>query len=339
MKRFLIKTLVFALIFALTAAGVSLRIDPYNVFHPLDYRENGVEPNKNYIKMVYILHEPEKFDTFLFGSSRVGFLNPQKLEDARAYNMTGSMALPKEHLDNLRTMLAHGLVPKNVVIEVDDLSYRMDPENNKKEQQRAPYEYLHRHPLRFAELYLCPRVALDALEIIRYSDRNRQEEADFYAFGTTITYGERGLYHPRTEEDLSGPSYLDGAIAALREIAALCRDNGIRLIVFVTPMHYATYTGALARGDYELFLRSLAEAAPFYNFSGYNDITLDPDNYMDTSHYLAEVGDMILDCIWNGKTDPALLAQGFGFYTDGDNVDELLRILAAGDAAYAGATN
>ena len=31
MKKFLIKTLVFALIFSLTAAGVCVGIDPYNI--------------------------------------------------------------------------------------------------------------------------------------------------------------------------------------------------------------------------------------------------------------------------------------------------------------------
>ena len=334
MKRFLLKTLAFALLFALTAAGISVYIDPYNVFHPLSYRENGVEPNKNYIKMVYILHNPEKFDTFLFGSSRVGFVNPQKLTGARAYNMTGSMALPREHLDNLKTMLRHGITPKNVIIEVDDLSYRMDPENNKKEQQRAPYEYLRSHPLAFAELYLDPRVSLDAMETIRYSSRNRAEEAAFYETGTTVVYGEGGLYHPKEEEDLSGPSCLDGAMVALSEIVTLCWAHDIRLTVFVTPLHYASYIGAVRRGDFELFLRRLAELTPYYNFSGLNDITLDSDNYMDTSHYLAEIGDMIADCIWNGKTDPALLAQGFGFYTDAGNVEELIAILRAGNAAH-----
>ncbi|MBQ9686500.1 MAG: hypothetical protein IJV41_08170 [Oscillospiraceae bacterium] len=334
MKKFLIKTLAFALIFALTAAGLCVGIDPYNVFHPLSYRENGVEPNKNYIKMVYVLHEPEKFDTFLFGSSRVGFVNAQKLSGARAYNMTGSMALPREHLDNLKTMLHHGIVPKNIIIEIDDLSYRNDPDDNLRQHQRAPYEYLRRHPLRFAELYLCPVVALDALEIIRYSSRNAQQEADFYASGSTIVYGERGQYSPHTREDLSGPSYLDGAMAAMEEIARLCRENGVRLTVFVTPMHYATYTGALERGDYFSFLRRLAQITPFYNFSGYNDITLDSDNYMDTSHYLAEVGDRIIDVIWNGNADERLLAQGFGFYTDTGNVEQLIQTLEQGNALY-----
>lgn len=334
MKKFLIKTLVFALIFSLTAVSVCVGIDPYNVFHPLSYRENGVEPNKNYMKMVYVLHEPEKFDTFLFGSSRVGFVNAAKLDGARAYNMTGSMGLPREHLDNLKTMLSHGIVPKTVILEVDDVSYRMDPDNNRHEHQRAPYEYLRAHPLAFAELYLCPVVALDAREIIRYSSRNAQEEADFYAYGSTITYGERGKYSPKTHEDLSGPSYMDGAMEALAETAQLCRDNGIELIVFVTPLHYATYTGALERGDYYEFLRRLAEITPFYNFSGYNDVTVDADNYMDTSHYLAEVGDMIIDCIWHGRVDETLHSQGFGWYTDADNVEALIALLDQGNAVW-----
>ncbi len=334
MKKFLTKMLLYALIFALTAAGICVGIDPYNVFHPLSYRENGVEPNKNYIKMTYILHEPERFDTFLFGSSRVGFLNAQKFTGARAYNMSGSMALPQEHLDNLKTMLRHGIVPKNVVIEADDLCYRMDPAKNRTEQQRSPYEYLKRHPLKFAELYLCPVVAMDALEIIRYSSRNAKEEADLYAFGSSIVYGERGQYRPKTHEDLTGPSYMDAAMEAMAEIAALCRENGIRLTVFVTPLHYATYTAALERGDYYDFLRRLAEVTPYYNFSGYNDISLNGDNYMDTSHYLAEIGDMIIARIWDGETDDALLKQGFGWYVDGKNVEELIAVLDAGNEIW-----
>jgi len=99
-------------------------------------------------------------------------------------------------------------------------------------------------------------------------------------------------------------------------------------------MHYATYTGALERGDYFDFLRELAAVTPFYNFSGYNDVTMDSDNYMDTSHYLAEIGDLIIDCIWFGRTDEKLLKQGFGFRADAENIEELIGILEEGNAQY-----
>ena len=335
MKAFIKKTLLFALIFALIAVSVCVYIDPYNVFHALSYRENGVEPNKNYMKMRYVLREPEKFDTFLFGSSRVGFLNAQKLDGVRAYNMSYSLGLPQEHLANIRTLLKKGVVPKHIILEIDDVCYRFSPESHKTEHSRAPYEYLTTHPLGFAELYLCPVVALDAVEIIRYSDRNAAEEEAFYAYGSRIVYGEQGKYSPKTEtEDLSGPSYMDEAMDTMRALCALCRDNGIELTVLVTPLHYATYTGALERGDYYTFLRRLAEITPYYNFSGFNDITTDDRNYMDTSHYLAEIGDIMIDAFWHGKTEEKLLAQGFGYYTDGTNVEQLIEILENGRIQY-----
>lgn len=334
MRLFLKKTLIFALLFALAAAAVCVYIDPYNVFHPLSLRENGVEPNKNYIKMTYILSEPDKFDAFVFGSSRAGFINVQKLDGLRAYNMSYSWGVPQEHLDNLKTFIKKGIIPKSVFIEIDNMSYLTDPAVHRSEQIRAPYEYLRSHPLKFAELYLDPVVALSAREIIQYSERNADIEADFYNYGVSIDYGERGKYTPRTKETLDGPEYMQEMFETLRELRTLCEENEIELCVFITPMHYATYTAALERGDYYEFLRGTAEILPFYNFSGYNDITLDADNYMDTSHYLAEIGDMIIDCIRRGETPETLLRQGFGFYTTKDNVEELIGILEAGRSLY-----
>ena len=90
MKRFIKKTLFFILILALISVSVSIYIDPFNVFHPLDIKDNGVEPNKNFIKMTYILNNPDKFDTFIFGSSRVGNIHANNLWGEKAYNMTYS---------------------------------------------------------------------------------------------------------------------------------------------------------------------------------------------------------------------------------------------------------
>ena len=327
MKVFIKKTVIFALIFALLAVTVCVCIDPYNVFHPLSYRENGVEPNKNFLKMTYILHNGSKFDTFIFGSSRVGYIDTGKIENARAYNMTYSMGVPAEHADNIRTMIRNGIIPKMIIMEVDDISYRMDAKSHIDEQPRCPYEYLVRHPLKFAELYCCPAVALESLEIIQYSSRNEDEERNMYASGSTIRRNDNSEYVFPETVDMSGSSYMDNCIDAISECVELCRDNGIDLKVFVTPLYKATYRGALERGDFFTFLTRLSEVTPFYNFSGFNDITVNSENYEDVSHYKAEIGDMIIDCIVNGKTDEKLLSQGFGFYTDRANISQLLKIL------------
>ena len=66
MKKFLLIVTAGALLLALFSACFCYVIDPFNVMHPLNIRDNGVEPNKNYIKITYILANPEKFDAFLF---------------------------------------------------------------------------------------------------------------------------------------------------------------------------------------------------------------------------------------------------------------------------------
>lgn len=127
MKRFLIKLLPFFLWIFLLMVVVPVTIDPYNVFHVENIRDNGVEPNKNFLKTEYVIRHPEKFDAFLFGSSRVSSIHSDKIESYRCYNMTYSEGVPKEHLDDLRAMLENGVRPRMVMVGVDSISFMIDP--------------------------------------------------------------------------------------------------------------------------------------------------------------------------------------------------------------------
>jgi hypothetical protein len=75
------------------------------------------------------------------------------------------------------------------------------------------------------------------------------------------------------------------------------------------------------------FLYRLSDITEYYNFSGVNDVTTDNSLYWETSHYKMEVGDMIIDTIFNNKTDEQLHEQGFGYYVTKDNRDALFTIL------------
>ena len=79
--------------------------------------------------------------------------------------------------------------------------------------------------------------------------------------------------------------------------------------------------------NYLVFLEGLANITDFYNFSGFNNITLDNNNYLDWSHYTAEIGDMIINVICNGVKYPELNSQGFGVKVTRDNVKDLIRLL------------
>ena len=49
-KKLAAKLCLLGLLCVAFVCGVSIAIDPYNVFHWSSVRDNGVEPNKNYVK-------------------------------------------------------------------------------------------------------------------------------------------------------------------------------------------------------------------------------------------------------------------------------------------------
>ena len=116
------------------------------------------------------------------------------------------------------------------------------------------------------------------------------------------------------------------ALRDMREIKKLCDENNIELIVFTNPMYYITHVRSLEIG-YLNFLKGLADITDFYNFSGLNEITMNNNNYLETSHYRAEIGDLIIDVIWNGKKFDGLYNQGFGMKINRDNINELIHLL------------
>ncbi len=327
MKKFIAIILVYCLVFAVIPASVCVYIDPYNVMHPLDMRSNGVEPNKNFIKMTYILENPDKFDSFVFGSSRVGNIHVENIPDSHCYNMTYSNGLPKEHLDNIRTFVENGIIPKKIYLGIDSLSYTSDPSENLI-GYRMPYEYLTENYLEFFKNYLDPAVVgRAAFEVMSKDTAKEKDNTRFYEYGWNSDYNKKTKYDFKNAEPSIGKVMrMEETLSEVKEIVKICKENGIELAVFTNPMYSVTYKASLER-EYMTFLEKLAEITPYYNFSGYNDITLSSANFIDSSHYTAEVSDMLIDCMCKGKVDEKLYTQGFGWRVTEENADELIEIL------------
>lgn len=326
MKKFLKRISLFLGFCLLMSVIPSVAVDPFNVFHWRHIRSTQTETNKNYVKTRYILTNPEKFDTLLFGSSRGGAIHVENIPGARAYNMTSSDATPTENLDTIRTLLDGGVKLKKIYISVDSRSYTVDPEAHKSEPMRAPYRYLKEHPLAFARLYLDP-TTLTGFYLDGANKPGKQDVEVFYRYGWWRDYG----LSPDPNLDQKGPSigpgdYLEPTLQAMADIVALCRERKVELVVFVGPMYKVTYQASVER-DFHTFLTRLAEITDYYNFSGLNGITTDGSNFVDNSHYTAEVGDRLLRAMTGGGVEEALYRQGFGWYVTKDNVSQLLEIM------------
>ncbi|MBQ7577704.1 MAG: hypothetical protein IJT21_05510 [Synergistaceae bacterium] len=330
MKKFLLKVSIFILYSLILQVVISIIIDPFNVFHAYNIRDNGIEPNKNYVKMKYILANPEKFDSFMFGSSRVGNIHTDKISDYKVYNMTYSAGTPREHLDNLKTFLSHNIYPQKISIGVDSYSYTELIDDHIHQHFRCPYEYLRDNFIHFCRLYIDIARNIEALEgILKHSPSKKFVER-FYKYGWNSDYNRETKFDWKKSplEPSFGSKYnLSGTLNDLREIVNLCRENNIELVIFTNPMHNVTYRASVNDKNYFEFLEGLAQITDFYNFSSLNNITLNNDNYLETSHYKAEVGDIIINVICNGAQYPELQAQGFGVKVTRDNVKDLITLL------------
>ncbi|MDR3338265.1 MAG: hypothetical protein LBT16_13790 [Treponema sp.] len=281
--------------------------DPFNVFHYKNIRDTGGDINQNYVKMRYILDNPDKFDAFIFGSSKVRTLDVGRIESIdgiggrRCYNMYNSSGVPKEFLDNLRVLIDNGIVPKTIFLGIDTASGWLDPAPSERQLETKPYpsgaapkdlryvKFLagYANPAVYSSLMATLRHKAKDLETYRrqlYENggRSRAEKPikDYRWDNLPYQLQVRFVQHPIENR-------IDEGLNDIQNIAALCQQYGIRLIVFTSPLHEA---------EYRLFL----------------------------------------DTIVNGVTDPQLLSQDFGVLITKENAGAMLKKLPRPDACGCG---
>ena len=334
MKKFLGKIAIFLVFIMVMTIPASVSMDPYNIFHWNDIRNNGVEPNKNYIKMKYLLDNPGEYDSLFFGSSRVGAIHTENFQGISCYNMTYSAGTPGENLDNIRTLTAAGYKPDRVFIGVDSFSYLEDGDIHLSQQIRAPYEYSVSHPVKFYSMYMSASLCFESISAMRKNTHPVTLNGDiFYGSGWSINYGTPGPAEGYTRPFLCANQTGDVAanMAAtlddIREMKEYCDNNGIELVVFTNPMYVLNQSISIEKYNYLEFLTELAKITEYYNFSTVCEITEDSVNFPDVSHYSAEIGDMMIK-ILQGDDSLVIDDAYFGTKINSDNVVELTETLS-----------
>jgi hypothetical protein len=174
--------------------------------------------------------------------------------------------------------------------------------------------------------------------ILSHKGMDKKEyQRRFYDNGSyPRNYNMNNGYNWETAQPGTGISEnrIDENILDIQKIINLCNKHNIKLIIFTNPIHILTYKNSVKNG-YLDFLYKLSNITEYYNFSGINNITANNSNYFETSHYKIEVGDIIINTIFNNATDEKLLSQGFGYYVTKNNRDVLFKILNSQMTQYA----
>ena len=287
-------------------ALINYRLDAYGIFRS-DYEKQVLEPNKNYVKTKYVLDNKEKYQSFLFGSSKVGHIETDFIEETSLYNMCYSEGIPADWLDTIQTFLKNGVQIDTVLLGLDEFSFTIDPESHAHDLLRLRYSQLDW----FQKMkYYILRNPFDVYNFRTVQSMIRQDP--YYLmlddlWNTGITYGNDEYVEANWETIKDSPAYnkpidfyqkdrVDETIEDIRQILNLCRENKIEVILFFNPVHHATY--ALHEDITNKAKEQLMEITSYWDFSGYNSITTDNFYWYETSHFRHNVGRMMLERIF-----------------------------------------
>ncbi len=309
--------------FAVWVVGVNFYIDHYGVRLSLFSGEGEINQtiypdglNQHIFNPEFIFRNPEKFDSFLFGSSRISMMKPETIPTGHFFNMSYSQGLPIQHLAIIRAFLKRGVKVRSVVIGLDEFCFALPSIVSQDHLLRVM------HPdaggpgrLEIFRLYFFRKP--DFYELERWRNRvwEEKKEGRFVLDGRGLNLGwlpkdhliEKTehpifLYAPkRYEPQIYGKKEKDDALTAIVELIDLSRKHGFSITFFISPL-YAPFYLNHALELFEIKSR-LAQITDFYDFSGFNPVTTNPLNYYDESHYSYRIGDRIIRRMLDSQND------------------------------------
>jgi len=297
------------------------QVDRWGVFSS-DYRSfyPGLQINYRYVKTRYIFDQMDRYNCFVFGSSRVTGIDVRRLGEEvgqNCYNFSHSGATPSQHLYDIELLLEKGVRPSTIYIGVDDHAYTWDNARHEGHYRRQAYPRGLSGWLRFLGMYLF-RLP-DASDRQLYASGYERSDQPWWVLGLASTSFAESRDAATTLFDNAGPhleefsklgptlwyqdDHIDSTISDLGKILALGAKYDIAIEIFINPIHYKTYLA----NDWEMlqrFKQSLSEITDFHDFSGFNDVTLDDRYWMETSHYSVLAGDRMIDVLAGRNTAP-----------------------------------
>lgn len=334
-KKF--STIILCVLYACLAslALLNIVVDPYEIFRtPFLTRQTQV--NDRYSKIESLSKNKGKYNSYILGSSRMAHTSPdilaKYLPGAKFYNLATALATPYEHLLHLKYFIKNGYPVKNLYIGLDiDLCFGVKMHKEKELLLKLHPEVLNKSWIGYYWSYLTvfPKTDIRRKLRLNFSRKAKpiqiSEEDGAWTFGEEAKDARVFVVDPAINDtSIIKNEVKEENVAGLRELAALCRQHEINLILFITP-HNKLFMDRFAVEDYLAFLRKLSAITSFWDFSGYNSITIHYENYLDYSHYKSSVSRMIAARIFGDKT--FTVPEDFGVRVTEEGIDSHLENL------------
>jgi hypothetical protein len=333
-KKFSIFILCVLYVCLASLALINFVVDPYGIFQT-PFFKNQPNLNERYSKIEFLRKHKEGYNSYIMGSSRANTSSDiveKYLPGAKFYNLAITLAVPYEHILHLKYFIKNGYPVRNLYIDLDiDLCFAGKMHKDKDLLCRLHPGVLNQSLISYYWSYL---------SVFPKTDIRRKLKLNFRKKRSPIQISEKDGAWILEEGSENAKVFFDNPadhetttiknevkeenLEVLRELVALCGQHEINLILFITP-HSKFIMSRLAVEDYLTFLRKLSGITSFWNFSGYNSITINNRNYSDPSHHKSSVSRMIAARIFNDKT--STVPEDFGVLVTKENIDSHLENL------------
>jgi len=335
MKKFYIK-LLFLLIPIISLALYNYILDPYSVLKK-DITKEVITGNYRYIKVKHVLENPNKYNSFLFGSSRANYIDIEKVRSAKFYNLFYGSSTPSQWLYDLNLLLNKNIKIQNIVLALDDFSFKLNQDKKNVDLFFKPYPTTFNESLYFYISYIFAKPNLKIFKLfVKKKKKIRWKKTSHIFTNGRIDRPERDVYIENnkmehiSDSTFKQPFYVRGnrinkTIESISSIKNVCKKNNINLIIVINPVHKTTYL-ANDITQFNLFKKKLSGITPFWDFSGLNSITSNNYYYYETSHFRHKVGNMILAKIFNIRN--IFIPKDFGMKITRRNIDKHINQLS-----------
>jgi hypothetical protein len=297
------------LLFAVTLpVYVNLVLDPYYIFR-FNSNNVGFTPNERFNKVEYLLANPEKYNSFFLGSSRMGMFSPltaQKYRpDLNFYNLSAYGGNANDALLMLRHLKENGVSIKEIVMGIDLFpflmeqdqvtpAYRHHPAVVNESTPRFYFDYLFQPSLFHAYikyehgLLTLPKVEFDFENTGQYFLREKDAliKADHRA------YIEKNFI-PDTREPVDA-AFVQRRFTDLAALKKWLDENEIRVHFFIHP-HHIHELQVFKSSVYPAFKQRVETIlGPLPDFTAYRDWHTNHAWYYEKKHYRPVVADEII---------------------------------------------
>lgn len=310
MKAFIKSIIRFTLPLLLMPAMI-YTVDPFGIFRE-DFSQQVVEPNQRYAKMKWLSEEKRDFNSFIFGSSKVGNIDSRKLQGGNYYNMTYSMGLPYEWMQDAKQLYETGYNIENIVICLDEFSYTRTHDQNSS-FLRKPYTQDWNKRLEFQSKYLLRMPNFSVLHKAYYPlNKDKPFLVQYDIKGTGIPFKTAREKYVDENLDIHVEDWkfginwplklprMDESLLAIKELKAFCEEKNINFRVVYLPVYHKKLAD-VKQNKFDEYKEKIAGISEYWDFSEERPLIEDRKLWFEQVHFRAKVGDMIVNKLNNAE--------------------------------------